>query len=864
MAEVTYNGGASLVYETGNHVTPAKHGAMDDVPSEMRWRDLHALDPTLGSRYKTAMEMLERLNFVVWGSRPIYLPSFKQWYHRQHPRCNWMAEQTKEVFCDLGTPNCNNMYRSYYEYGAMGSAAYGYIKPNVPIRSRSGDWKLQRVDGVRVHDDTWFPVGSVSRDDGSQEDYNGRQTYDPKGHGYFGGDPTMIGTDGDVQIVGEAVNVYYTPPEALASQVSEVWLHYNSTSVQMVLQPEGYYLGTIAAQDHNTLVEWYIELIVQPPVGDPYSRYDPGGESPPVSGKYYSYTAFSHYVSYPNGLPELWSKCAKSTDAYQFTDDETIQVGLINLARFVLDYLASRTIHHPATMDSIAQCCTGLPVRFRWSGSAPWPHYQEGGKDSTDWVTPLHNRDADDGDGSEAARMSWRGTDEWWGDNPMYGPGASWLTTPEYLWLDHFSYVDDDICAVYWRGLERGLQPGDVIHRSHIEEIIAAVNFIVDNGIWEKRPIKYRVLTPDFDVQGHPCGYGMDDGTPFDAAFTCRYRDPVTYEYSAYSAPVDWEDCWDNDAGDPPDKAPFGICYLSHHAVKSCSCSDGIVIETNTSERVECVKEAALESCSSYLAGGWIHNHGEWSAAAPPFEPEGLFQMCIAMVCEWAAYICGPQQCVEGVDAYHGNGHRKEREDGCDQNRRDDVVSWGNYFGETYCCASKTSDPDDHDIGFETVTAVHISSAADAWAGHCNAECEDCAYICIPWQTDVPELPGYPDYRYPDDPDGSIGEMLCEGGCDQTGPAKDSEYTCGLGIADCAANYVWAAIDLNLDENGMPTLRDYAESPSEDVVDALIAGCAAELIYPTESQVLTELSTCPCGTFTGPTCENTFCARAVA
>lgn len=864
MAEVTHDGEASLVYETGNHVTPAKHGAADDVPSEMRWRDFHVLDPTIGSRFATAMEMLERLCYAVWGSRPIYLPSFKQWYKRQHPRCNWMAEQTKEVFCDLGTPNCNNMYRSYYEYGALGLSAYSYVKPNVPIRSRSGDWRLQRIDGVRVHDDTWFPVGSVVRDDGTQEDYNGRQTYDPKGNGYFGGDPTMIGTNGDVQIVGEDVNVYYLPPEALADQVEEVWLHYNSLELEMELQPEGYYLGTIPNQDHNTLVEWFIELIVQPPVGLPYTRYEPGGESPPASGKSYTYTAFSHYVSYPNGLPELWSVCAKSTDVYQFTDDETIQVGLINLARFVLDYLASRTVHHPATMDNISQCCTGIPVRFRWSGSAPWPHYQEGGKDSTDWVTPLHNRDADDGDGSQAARMSWRGAEEWWGDNPRYGPGASWLSIPEYLYLDHFSYIDADVCAVYWRGLERGLQPGDVIHRTHLEEIIAAVDFIVANGIWEKRPIKYRVLTPDFEVQGHSCGYGMDDGTPFEAAFDCRYQDPYTLEWSDFSAPVDWDDCWENDGGDPADKAPFGICYITYVFIKYCSCVDQSPDASGSAEYVQCTPDAYLGSCSSWLAGGYLENLVQWSPAVPGMEPEGLFEQCKSYACEWAAYICGPIQCVDGVDANHGNGRRKAREDGCDQNSRDDVLSWGNCFGETYSCAPKTSDPDDHDLGFQTVTTVRFTSAANEWAGHCNAECTDCAYECILWQEDVPELPGYPDYRYPNDDEGNPGEMLCNGGCDEVSLAHDSEYICGLSLADCMASYVWAAVDLNLDVNGMPTLRDYETEPSEAAMDVLEAGCAAEDIYPTESQILYELGECPCGTFTGPMCTDTFCERAVA
>ncbi len=862
MGEITYEGGASLVYETGNHVTPAKHGAATDVPSEMRWRDFHVLDPTLGSRFKSAMEKLERLCYAVWGSRPIYLPSFKQWYKRRHPRCTWLAEQTEEVFCNYGTPNCNNKYWRFHETGALGAAAYGYVTPHVPIRSRSGDWKLQRVDGVRTHDATWFPVGSVARDDGTQEDYNGRQTYDPKGNGYFGGDPAMIGTDGEVQIVGEAVNVYYTPPASLASQVSGVWLHYASTSTAMVIQPEGYYLGTIPAQDHNTLVEWYIHVIVQPPVGDPYSRYEPGGESPPASGKCYSYTAFSHYVSYPTGLPELWSKCAKSTDAYQFTEDETIQPGLINLARFVLDYLASRTTHHPATLPSVAACCTGLPVRFRWSGSAPWPHYQEGGKDSADWVTPLHNRDMDDGDGSEAARMSWRGAEEWWGDNPRYGPGASWLSIPEYLYLDHFSYIDADVCAVYWRGLERGLQPGDVIHRTHVEEIIAAVDFLVTNGIWSKQPIKRRINTPTYEIHGHSCGYCETESGPCAGTHLCRYRDPITLEYSPYLAPTDWADCWDDGPGDPPDKAPFGICYISYYTGKLYGCSGGVVVDDQFAQYLQCAPDAYQDSCSTWAGGGKLTNQQSWTAS-DGLEPEGSAHMCSGYACEWSAYICGPRANPDGPDSLHGNGRIKVREDGCGNNWRNDVASWGNRFGDTYMCAGIAGDPDDHDIGLETVTEVHFSTAAEEWAGHCTAA-ETCSFACVTWQDDVPVLAGYPDMRYPDDDDGTPGDPLCEGMCDSLGVVKQSDYVCGLSLADCMASYCWCAVDLMLDVNGYPDLADYASTPAEAFIDGLLAACAAESIYPTESQILYELGECPCGTLTGPACGDTFCARAVA
>src|SRR5690606_8433047 len=162
-------------------------------------------------------------------------------------------------------------------------------------------------------------------------------------------------------------------------------------------------------------------------------RYEPGGAAGPTPEQQYTYTAFTHWNPYPHELPELWLKCAKGTDRYAFTAEETIEPALINLARFILASIGLSHEHAPHPRPGLPLCCLRMPIRFRWSGSAPWPHYISGGKDAATHFIPLHNRDARVPTLSAGARASWRGVEHLWagGDqNPKYGPGASWLSVP--------------------------------------------------------------------------------------------------------------------------------------------------------------------------------------------------------------------------------------------------------------------------------------------------------------------------------------------------------------------------------------------------------------------------------------------------
>ena len=217
----------------------------------------------------------------------------------------------------------------------------------------------------------------------------------------------------------------------------------------------------------------------------------------PAQDNVYSFQWFTHYVRYPNGLPEAndtygGGQLRVSTDYHQFLPDETIQHALINLLRHTLDSfgygggLAPRPSkdalqHNPRFRGERQACCINMPIRFRWSGANGWPHYVAGGKGaagSAVWppatevagFRPLHNGPNEVPDegvtwGDVDARKSWRGMELLFTgplDNYGWGQGYSWETYPETYEL---RYEDGAFEAgdVAYRATDAGLQPGDVI-----------------------------------------------------------------------------------------------------------------------------------------------------------------------------------------------------------------------------------------------------------------------------------------------------------------------------------------------------------------------------------------------------------------
>jgi len=149
-----------------------------------------------------------------------------------------------------------------------------------------------------------------------------------------------------------------------------------------------------------------------------------------------------------------------------------------------------------------------MPIKFRWSGSNQHPHYMTGGKAGGLDPQPLHNRDDDAG--SRAARKSWRGinmlyADEPHFDNPFYGGGYSWGTAPGTFILMY--EPNWGFFAQVWAKYPTwGLRPGDVIEAVHIKEIIDAVDYLINYGVWTTIPICTRKRTPG-QYMGYDCGH---------------------------------------------------------------------------------------------------------------------------------------------------------------------------------------------------------------------------------------------------------------------------------------------------------------------------------------------------------------------
>jgi len=826
---------ARWAYETDSHLTGARitRGSGEwtepEAPGRMIWAEIH--DTTLPARFKTALEQLERLCYAVFGSRPQqYTPTFKDWWHRVHPRCLWGPEQWEQVWCPNGPPPaCTEYHWRWHEYAALGQCLY-CPQPTVPIRSRSGDWRRQMIEAAG--DRLYFPIGSVERDNGSQTTAFGGDfkvplagsdyVFDPLGAGHFGGDPAHVGTDGDVEVAGEDVEVRYTPPAALAALVQSATLYWNGVAVPMTLDG-GIWNGTIPAQLHDTQVLWHIAVLFQAPGEPAYTRHEPGGENVPDDAHRYSFTCYTHWNPYPHGLPELWSKCKKGTDEYRFDPTECIQPELINLARFVLDDLAGRFQHSPKTRAELPGCCLDLPIKFRWSGSAPWPIYLRNGKAGVDGVRPLHN--LDDGAGDLSARRTWRGVDEEWAGhpawpNPEYGSGVSWEPIPFEPRLEQWDYEGPEDCRIYWTGAHRGLQLGDVIDAVHLEEIIAAVNYLVDGGLWLLQPVRQRPMTPTEEIWGGlACGYwthvdapnNVDDSGWHTTLACCQNPYPADPEdCDHYPAPASWDACWHSQDPDSP-------CWVAVINDRHCWLYPDDLMGDSLSRSIDCSVAATISGDSVYAQSSELNAQ------------QYRYVDCNRHRLGWWGFICGPiinpggPHYELGVDVVHGNSLTKRRwTHDCwpfEKTLLNMGRSAGNHLEEVFTC--ETPAEGYNAVDFETVTAVKFPGFGDPWlAWDCEiVACEDgYDYECW-WLSsgEVPAIPGFPDYRYWNKPDGSLGDMYCATTCvpaAYTPGAHSGSLTCGFSLPTaCSGTQVYTCICLYLDMNGMVTLRDYEPDP---------------------------------------------------
>lgn len=827
---------AIILYETTSNYEAGSH--LDEAiidTTRPTWGDLG--EEGLGAEFKTALEKLERLLYAVCGAVPFQTsPSFKNWWHRKNPRCMWWPEIWRAQWC--GELLDCDFYYEFEETAARGGIQYsGMPAPRVPIRSRSGDWKGQNL--LAEHNLTYFPKLSVSRQDGSQVDLNGDQLYDPLGTGDFGGNPAAIGSDGPDHIVGETIEVTYTKPDNEDIICNSIDLEYNLITIGMTETSPGVWKATIPAQDHDTLVEYKVtgEFV---DVNDPESTVI---VSDPVSG-FYSFTAFSHYIRYPRGLPELWDKSLKSTDQYAFDNTETIQYELINLVRFVLDYLGSLFVHSPKLRTGIPQCCFDHRITWLWSGSAPYPHYMAGGKDETQ---PLHDLEAE-GDYNSDARRSWRGFPSPIGDYSEEFPAdemeASWLSPPAKQNLMLLNPSSSE-CELFWDGAKRGLQPNDIINKVHILELISAIDYLINNGLWAAYPIKKRPYTPLTSfINGLGCGCDNEVGCSQHACFeSCD--GPDIEDCVAFTAP-EWEDCFINLASGP--------CWTQVIYGRTCNYNslDAEWAESVLQESTSCFSifssvPASGFTCLEADAFGKVPSGGgffNWLCEASEDESSLVINhICSFSVCGWDGYICGPQEAPYGPDANHGNfngniGFKPRMNQNCPSPAPSlggqPPFSLGNKLGDTYACSINV-DTDDHTAPFESISHHRFSGWNDLYIECFPGFCSDTDH-CDCWdENELPQISNYLSYWnfFTETPEYQLNQNECD---DTTSSGTRDTYgiaraTMTLGNL-CTSDVVWCAIDLNLDGAGqpyanfsegyagakMPVLYDYLETMSPDSI----------------------------------------------
>lgn len=586
-----------VAWGTGSHYEETLTPGVDAGGSQLKWSDLHPSgrrvlprgsppasssseinwEDTLGGKFAQALQRLEGMLYALYGSRPAAYSDGGggyhkcQWYDRLHPRCLWAAEVWRPRCLGAGTGCsssglCNGLcydFEAIGEYAALGDAGgMGYPVPTVPIRSRSGDPLAQIASAT--HDATIFPVGSVSRN-------RNAAPHDPKGSGWFGatqpgragGEAWLTTPNGYTQEAGESVTVTWTKPGGVATptvislrwrtRTTGAWSAWTDTF--MVDGGGGVYTATLAAHAHGTQCEWYIRYLYDDtsPANNDVERFEPGGTIEPVSNAY-TFTWFTHFNPYAHGLPELLDNYGgvdvrHGTDRYEFDGSESVQPGLLNLARWTISALCGTTctwsdtgcsegdghpgaLHHSPRLRGAdhSTCCVDWPIRFYWSGSNVHPHYQRGGKGvagSPLDTRPLHNLATTINYGSLAARMTWAGIEAVYRDSPLanlqYGNGATYSVPPfqQTLWADG---IED---AKVWAEFgATGLQTGHVIDPIAIQEIIDAVDYLVRYGAWtfdEIRACKKNVGT----FVGQQCGTvtrrlsaGPQDRN---LAFDCRY-----------------------------------------------------------------------------------------------------------------------------------------------------------------------------------------------------------------------------------------------------------------------------------------------------------------------------------------------------
>jgi len=901
MAAHTITSFEQVKWATTSH-REARHG----TPYRLRWADIVQPDlpaeQRLGARFRMAMIRLEELLNAIHGVRSNYdLEGDERYgYKRGHPRCLWGPEQWKssldmEYYWQFSS---RTAFDDYYEYPCFGALAYGGGHPEVPIRSRSGDQQLQYL--LAAHDTARFPRGSVWRTSG-YEVGDHRATLPPTRPA---GWPANNWPPTGWPLTSEYIEVYYLPPAGTGLVKDSVKLHYRiadgvTVTVSMLrdefAEPAEPFRASVPAQLHGKLLKWFVrasftvgedEVVVtdpSPPAGATFPLWTDPPADEHDRGPHAVYTClwFTHWNYYGRGLPDFsfWHYEAPTpdcplvrwrhgTDEYLFDGSEEIQPALINMCRFVLDWLGRRFHHNPRMRGHPDACCFLMPIKFYWLGSAPAGEYVQGGK----WgavddmlqpteipLHPLHNHPLEPGVLNAGARRSWRGIpmvykDAAYYDNFMYGCNESWLPHPELLEPEVTDTENPEGMGHHFEsGVNRGLREGDVIDPIHLEEIIAAVDYFVDYGVWTTVPYCSRKLTPGTFL-GKVCGT--------DYSFYASSETSWTHDYHIYA----WECCEESYQEDPThgwctpwprpttnaecnDPCLTDACYHNIHYTRACywvqgeelfwSHTGGLDVICNGSSGQVCGQADSAVGCIvDTPATGYGQSLGE-------------------DVFGWSAWVCGPRQNKKytiGCDDLHGNGVIKGRYDHefPEPNNMFAGPSAGNRFGDIESCGTVADIVGGEELWFGSVTPVIFNSPAASWFEEKDCTpgpfpCNDDSYGSV--DPHVETLPGLGHYRnYQGEPHDD--EELCVWGRQivQGVDWFSQACACVATLPVCRSNLAWVAIDLNLDGVGRP--YTYAPEGLGGAVTDRVPKLYDYDFDPPE-EYLPWVSACPCETATG-------------
>lgn len=523
-----------------SHVEYSYHEMMQEYLPE---------DTGLAAQFRLSLKKLEGLLYAALGSVPASYVDNQQWWLNRNPRCNF----PEQVFCDTD----ENEKRKFCSY------------PQTATRGKiHGSSRNQFLD-----------IGSTGYFDWSRSDTIPRQYRRVKNHSAYAGiDSTTLTfevTNGGIQSGDQhgdppsnvPITIAFTPILEATRVVLYIQIGDNDAASHEMTQDGSSWTYELDEQQNKTQVLFYFEIHAMEN-GAPVTVYEPHGlnrETPPTlsdipddiegeqpgqnhnhqaAGSSYYFYVLNHRDDYANGLPELiWEdyegekrNCLRRcTGTWAFKNWENITPGLINVARFCIDYLGDRFQHDPSLRGPSPRCCFNHNIRFRWTGAnVPWL-YREGGKSiiaagetpGTDHtIRPLVNLHSEVNGGSDSSRKTWRGIPGIYRNASTsagnmavpyvdglgnyiaaydYGNDESWLSWPRYddytfrgVWEGNPNADKDEWFPGIFidHGSRRGLQAGDQIDKIHLLEIIEAVDYLVKYGLWSVVPAKACRRTP--------------------------------------------------------------------------------------------------------------------------------------------------------------------------------------------------------------------------------------------------------------------------------------------------------------------------------------------------------------------------------